>query len=310
MADPHQSFVRAIEVWRPDGNLLQRDSGAYGALAEFEHASVQLVLEKGQGLPGAAWATMRPEVWHELGPRFLRADPARVAGIGAAVAIPFFHGSELVAVVAFYCGSREQSEGCIEVWDATGKGELEHADGYYGGLTAFEVVSRQCTFARGVGLPGLVYLHGVPQIIDDLKKSSSFLRAAAARQSGVESGLGIPLYCGGIIEQVVLFLSAASTPLARGFEVWLPGEDDRLRRGQAFYAPELDAFSEARRELTFEPGEDLVGRVFDSALPFAISTATRAYPQLDAAREAGIDLALALPIDDGRSVLAVVLMFC
>jgi hypothetical protein len=302
------SFVRAIEVWRPDSDLLQRDSGAYGQLADFENASVQLVLRKGQGLPGAAWQTMRPEVWHDLGPRFVRADLARMAGIGAAVAIPFFHGSELVAVVAFYCGGQD-SEGCIEVWDSNGKGELEHGDGYYGRLTAFEMVSRQCTFPRGVGLPGQVFLAGVPLIIDDLRQSSSFLRAAAARQSGVESGLGIPIYVAGQIEQVILFLSASSTPLARAFEIWLPGDDDRMRRGQAFYMPELSDFSEARRELSFGVGDELVGRVFENGLPFAVSTSTRAYPQLDRAREAGIELVLALPIDDGDNVLAVVLLF-
>src|SRR5262245_8247184 len=102
---PEPSFIRAIEVWRPDGDLLQRDSGAYGSLAAFEQASVQLVLRKGQGLPGAAWQSMRPEVWQELGARFVRADSAKSVGIGAAVAIPLFHGSEMVAVVAFYCGS-------------------------------------------------------------------------------------------------------------------------------------------------------------------------------------------------------------
>ncbi len=301
------SFVRAIEVWRPDGDLLQRDSGAYGQLADFESASVELVLRKGQGLPGAAWQTMRPEVWHDLGPRFVRAAAAHVAGIGAAVAIPLFHGSELVAVVAFYCGD---GEGCIEVWDSNGKGELEHADGYYGQLTAFELVSRQCTFARGVGLPGQVFLAGIPLIIDDLRQSSSFMRAAAARQSGVESGLGIPLYCGGQIEQVLLLLSATSTPLARGFEVWVPGDDEKLRRVQAFYAPELRALGAARSELAFDFGEDLLGRVWERELPVALSTSTHAYPQLDAARDAGIELVLALPIDDGRNVLAVVLMFC
>jgi hypothetical protein len=306
---PLNSFVRAIEVWRPDGDLLQRDSGAYGQLVEFENASVQLVLRKGQGLPGAAWQTMRPEVWHDLGPRFVRSESARVAGIGAAVAIPFFHGSELIAVVAFYCGGQD-SEGCIEVWDSNGKGELEHGDGYYGRLNAFELVSRQCTFPRGVGLPGQVFLTGIPQIIDDLRQSSSFLRAAAARQSGVESGLGIPIYCAGQIAEVILFLSATSTPLARAFEVWIPSDDDRLRRGQAFYMPELTDFSEARRERTFGLGEDLIGRVYESGVPFTVSTSTHAYQQLDAARAAGIELVLALPIDDGHNVLAVVLLFC
>ncbi len=309
MADKQRSFVRAVEVWRPDGDLLQRDSGAYGQLADFEQASVALTLKKGQGLPGAAWSTMRPEVWHELDARFVRAAPARTAGIGAAVALPFFHGSELVAVVAFYCGGPEHSAGCIEVWEHNGKGELEHADGYYGRLADFEAVSRQCKFRRGVGLPGLVFQHGSPQIIDDLKKSNSFLRASAARASDVESGLGIPLYCGGAINHVILFLSANATPLARAFEVWVADDEGSLRRDQAFYSAELASFGGARASLVFSANEDLAGRVFASALPLAVSTETRAYRQLDAARDAGIAFALALPVDDGDQVRAVVLMF-
>jgi hypothetical protein len=309
MSDSLPSFVRAIEVWTPDGDLLQRDSGAYGRLSAFENASIELVLKKGQGLPGACWSTMRPEVWHELGPRFVRADPARSSGIGAAVAIPFFRGSEVIAVVAFYCAGAEQSGGCIEVWESNGKGELEHADGYYGKLAEFERVSRQCTFPRGVGLPGLVFQHGVPQIIDDLKKSNSFLRAAAARESGVASGLGLPVYCADSIAHVILFLSADQTPLARAFEVWVPDDEGVLSRGQAFYSPELDAFSDARRDLRFAPGEDLAGRVFETTLPFAVSTQSRAFAQFDLARSAGIDIALGMPIYDGRDIRAVVLMF-
>ncbi|HEX5661106.1 MAG TPA: hypothetical protein VFX59_28135, partial [Polyangiales bacterium] len=110
--------------------------------------------------------------------------------------------------------------------------------------------------------------------------------------------------------QVILFLSATSTPLARAFEVWIPGDDDRLHRGQAFYMPELTDFSEARRERSFGFGDDLLGRVFDSGVPLAVATSTQAYEHLDLARDAGIELAVALPIDDGRNVLAVVLLFC
>jgi hypothetical protein len=304
-----RSFVRAIEVWRPDGDLLQRDSGAYGDHRDLEQASIDLTLKKGQGLPGAAWSTMRPEVWHELGERFVRADSATTAAIGAAVAIPFFRGSELIAIVTFLCGQRDESEGCIEVWESNGKGELEHADGYYGKLSAFEAVSRQLKFPRGVGLPGLVFQYGSPQIIDDLKKSNSFLRAAAARECGVESGIGMPIYRGGAIEHVILLLSAASTPLARAFEVWRPDEQGQLSCDQAFYAPELVAFGQARKLLRAAAQEQLAGRAYASALPFAVSSATRAYPELDLAREAGIQIAVALPIDDGQRVRAVVLLF-
>lgn len=304
-----RAFVRAIEVWRPDGDMLQLDSGAYGEHADLEQASVDLTLRRGQGLPGATWSTMRPEVWNELGDRFVRSGPARVAGIGAAVAIPFFRGNELVAIVTFLCGGREQSEGCIEVWESNGKGELEHADGYYGKLTNFEQVSRQLKFPRGVGLPGLVFQHGSPQIVDDLKKSNSFLRAAAARESGVESGLGLPIYVGGVIAQVILFLSAQSSPLARAFEVWRLDEDGALARDQAYYSQELLAFGESRKALRCGAGEQLAGRAYLTGLPFAVSSATRAYPELDQARSMGIQLAVALPIDDGLRLRAVVLMF-
>lgn len=308
MADKLPSFIRAIEVWRPDGDLLQLDSGAYGDLTEFESASVELILRKNQGLPGACWATKRPEVWHTLGERFVRADSALEAGIGAAVALPFFHGSELVAVVAFYCGTAQHAEGCIEVWESNGRGELEHADGYYGRLAAFEQVSRQCKFPRGVGLPGLVFQYGTPQIIDDLKKSNSFLRAAAARESGVASGLGFPIYCASAVSQVVLFLSAEATPLARAFEIWTP-QRGGFRRVQGYYSEELASLGELRTEQRESEGGQLLSRVQRSALPFAVSTRTRAYPELDRARELGVELAFAFPVDDGQKIRAVVVMF-
>lgn len=309
MADPlPRSFIRAVEVWRPDGDLLQRDSGAYGTLRAFEEASLELTLRKGQGLPGGCWSTMRPEVWHELGARFLRAAPARTAGIGAAVALPVFRGNELVAVVAFYCGAREDSEGCIEVWESNGKGVLEHADGYYGKLIAFEAASRKCTFRRGVGLPGLVFQHGMPRIVDDLKKSNSFVRAAAARESGVASGLGIPLFCGDVIQQVVLFLSADAMPLARAFEIWKPERGGELRRAQGFYSPELSAFGRAREQVSASDGS-FAQRVRASALPLAVSTETRAFPELDEVRAAGADIVVGLPVHDGGSLRAVVLIF-
>jgi hypothetical protein len=78
---------------------------------------------------------------------------------------------------------------------------------------------------------------------------------------------------------------------------------------QAFYAPDLAAFGGARKDLVVAPGEDLPGRVFATGLPFAVSTETRAYPQLNRAREAGIDLSVAIPIHDGRTLRAVVVLF-
>jgi hypothetical protein len=303
------SFVRAVEVWIPDGDLLQLRSGAYGHLAKFEQASADLVLRKGQGLPGKAWETGRVEVWQQLGPAFVRTESARDAGLEAAVALPVYRGNEMAAVVVFFCGARAQTGGCIEVWEPSSNDELAHLDGYYGGLKRFEEQSRHLRFRRGQGLPGAVLQRGSPCIVDDLRNSDSFVRAHAARESGVQSGLGIPLFCGSIISQVVLFLSAESTPLARAFEVWLPTSDGELECAQSFYSEGLELFAE-RAKVPVASGRSLVGRVFESALPMAIDPSQVAsFSRRAEASAAGLDMAVGLPIHDGERVRAVVLLF-
>jgi hypothetical protein len=309
MAEKLPSFVRAVEVWIPDGDLLQRQSGAYGHLAQFEQASSALVLKRGQGLPGAAWASMQPEVWQELGASFVRAESARLAGLDAAVALPLFRGHELASVVVFFCGSRHQTGGCIEIWEPTEDGRLKHRDGYYGRLARFEAVSRATRFARGEGLPGSVLQRGSPYIVEDLRSSGAFVRSAAAREDGVQSGLGLPLYFGSQIANVALFLSAESTPLARAFEVWTPTPEGYLERTQAFYAEGMGAFAEAGSHKVASDA-DLQGRAFSSGQPLAIDCAqARSFGRREAAEACGLDLAVALPIHDGERVRSVVLLF-
>jgi hypothetical protein len=300
-------FIQGIEVWIPDGNLLQRQSCAYKQETQLEAASSALTLRKGQGLPGLAWSSGKPEVWHELG----NEGGTRPEGLDAAVALPIFRGSEVVAVVVFLCGSSEQTGGCIEVWEPNEHRQLTHLDGYYGRLRAFEEISRAMVFVRGQGLPGLTWERRSPQIIDDVATSISFLRAQAARECDVHSGLGIPVFRGGIISHVMLFLSAQSTPLARAFEVWVPDDDDRLQLRQSFYAPGLEEFGSASRSTVFEAGVGLPGRVFDTGLPHVVDCARAdLFARHRVAREAGLEVALGLPIHDGFGVRAVVLMIC
>lgn len=308
------AFVQAVEVWVPEGNLLQRHSGAYGALSAFAEASADLTLAKGQGLPGAAFRSMRPEVWHELGANFVRAQSARLEGLSAAVALPWFLGNTLVAVVVFLCGNRAQTGGCIEVWEPTEQRLLVHMDGYYGSLSAFEDVSRVMRFPLGGGLPGTVWERGLPQIVEDLGNSTSFMRAAAARESGVTSGLGIPLLCGGQVTHVVTFLSAESTPLARAFEIWVPDASGRLSLKQSYYAPELSALKDQSTFMSLARGEDVAGRVFESGLPCALSCVTQAgsspaFLRAEAARQLGLSFAVGLPVHDGDRLRAVVVTF-
>jgi hypothetical protein len=311
MSGKQLAFVQAVEVWVPDGNLLQRKSWAYGSLASFAEASADLTLQKGQGLPGAAYRSMLPEVWHELGSSFVRAQSARLSGLDAAVALPWFRGNTLDAVVVFFCGSREETGGCIEVWEPNDQQLLVHMDGYYGRLGAFEDVSRVMRFALGQGLPGAVWQHGVPHIVEDLRGSTSFMRASAARECGVQSGLGIPLFCGGRIGHVVTFLSAESTPLARAFEIWVPDHAGQLRLRESFYAEGLSELAGQTGGAGLGPGEDVARGVQEGGVPWAVDfvSSARNSQRAPSALALGLSFAVGLPVHDGDRLRAVVVMF-
>jgi hypothetical protein len=292
------SFLQAVEVWVPDGQLLHRASGAYGQNEAFAEASAELTLEKGRGLPGAAFQSRKPEVWHELGPSFVRAESARLSGLDAAVALPFFRGNELTAIVVFFCGSRAQTGGCIEVWAPGERGRLEHVDGYYGKLAAFEAVSQEHTFALGEGLPGQVWQRGLPQIVADLAHSSAFVRAEAARENGIKAGLGLPIYMNGAIVDIALLLSTTDTPLARAFEVYGVDDSGELVLDQSYYAEGHEGLRDASEEVRGS-ASTLPRRVLDSGVPRAIANLKVGAP---------FALALAVPIHDGSLTRAVVLI--
>lgn len=298
MVERSASFVQAVEVWVPEGQLLLRASGAYGRHAVFADDSATLTLSKGQGLPGAAFQSRRPEVWHELGPGFVRAASARMSGLDAAVALPLFRGYELTSIVVFFCGSREQTGGCIEVWRPSESGRLEHIDGYYGKLKEFEAVSQGLSFALGEGLPGMVWQRGLPHVEPELGASSVFVRAEAARRFGVRAGLGLPIYSGGAIQDIALLLSAADTPLARAFEVYVMDDAGELELEQSWYAEGSEALAD-RGPTTRGAVSGLPRAAFDHGLPRAVSFR---------APGAAFDVALAIPIHDGSLIRAVVLM--
>jgi hypothetical protein len=300
MSGRRPSFLQAVEVWVPDGQLLLRASGAYGRHAAFAEESAELTLAKGQGLPGAAFQSRRPEVWHELGPAFVRSASARLSGLDAAVALPLFRGNELTSIVVFFCGSREQTGGCIEVWAPNDAGRLEHVDGYYGRLSEFERVSRGLSFALGEGLPGMVWQRGLPHIEPDLAQSSVFVRAEAAREHGVRAGLGLPIYVNGAVADIALLLSTSDTPLAHAFEVYVVDDHGELVLDQSWYAEGFAQLADASPAVRGSVS-NLPRTVLDQGIPRA--TAIRNEGAL-------FELGLAVPIHDGSLTRAVVLILC
>lgn len=303
------SFLQAVEVWMPQGAHLLRSSAAYGDHEGFASRRLSPLLRKGEGLAGTVFGSGRPEVWRELGPPFERAESDRTDALEAAVALPFYVGARLIAVTVFLCGTRAMTSGCIEVWEPSPLRELVHVAGYYGNLTSFERLSRVMRFQAGSGVPGLTWQSGLPMVVPDLGGSASFLRAQAAREYGVQSGLSIPLYRAGAVAQVVLLLSVAKSPLARAFEVWMPDANGHLHVSEAFYEASLAGFGADNRSVEFVAGAGLVGKVFESGLPLAMDRrANETFTGHVGCAAAKIALAVGLPIHDGRRVRAVVVL--
>lgn len=56
-----------------------------------------------------------------------------------------------------------------------------------------EVVSRNITFAPGIGLPGRVWQNKVPSWINDVKRDANFPRAEWAKKAGLQSAFAFPI---------------------------------------------------------------------------------------------------------------------
>lgn len=225
-----QFFIKAAEVWLPDTDelTLKLSSWYYGEYEELASTSTHLTFAFGEGLPGQTWAQQRPLVWTELGNGlFKRSAEAERAGIACALSIPIYAGDFLQAVVVLFCGKGTDVTGAVEVWSQSEDSAtaLKLAEGYYGDLERFEWISRRLSVSRGRGLPGVAWETDSPFVVDDLASSNNFLRARNAAESGITTGLAVPLANPGKVPQILTFLSARGTPIARRFEIWRSNGD-------------------------------------------------------------------------------------
>lgn len=95
-------IVRRLELWRPvAGGGLRRSEGFCEKAGVL--AADAATLTAGQGLLGQVAASGVPGVALQAGSEPAAVgEAARAAGLGAVVALPILHGSELAAVVAWY----------------------------------------------------------------------------------------------------------------------------------------------------------------------------------------------------------------
>jgi len=301
-------FIRATEIWVPNetGTELCLGAGLYGPLTEIEAVAKETRFGLDDGLPGKAWATRQPVVLKDLvGSYFRRGAAASEAGLTCGVALPLFCGSELAAVIVFFCGDDQDHVGAIEVWHAPHNSfDMGLVDGYYGTAEVFEWTARHINFMKGSGLPGQVWASGMPVVMSELK-GPRFVRFEEAAKAGITRGVGIP--CNGASSAdtfVMTLLSALHTPIASRFEIWAPdGAALVFRNGYCETGADLGAIHEGVRVLS---GEGIIGRVLADAVP-------RAVPRLDyeasavemAAARDGLTSMVAIPIFEDRAVKAV-----
>lgn len=306
-----ETFVQVAEIWTPRAGKMYLHAGAYGLHHEFSDLSGRTGFAYGEGLPGSVWSSGKPQVWDTLDEaQFVRFHEAQRSGLVAGLGLPIVTGGRpgTEAVVVLLCSGKSSGGGAIERWDVTSRRtELTCAGGYYGSLEPLARMSPRMSFQPGHGLPGMTMSSGMPTLIEDIKTSNSFLLADIARECGIETGIGIPCYHAGQVAHVLVLLSAKKTPLAKAFEIWVPDSGGTLRLTQSFYASGLEEFAETSRKAALKPGQGLPGIAFRTELPQIFgSIDTAPFVRHDAARRAGLKVGIAVPVNNGDRVLAVV----
>lgn len=268
-----KTFIKVSEIWIPDPDhthLVLKD-GIYGTCKEFKAFSQEKKFAYGKGLPGNVWATGHPVVLTHLDDSYFeRTEEAHNAGLTCAIGIPVYVGEFIMAVVVFLCGDDEEHAGAIEYWAndyPDRSNELGVVDGYYGTLEYFEFVSRKTKIMKGFGLPGLIWEKEMPVLMNDLGESASFIRGRDAKNAGITTGIGIPVLLQQECIDIMVFLSAKSTPIARRLQIWLPDENHEKLYCDASYGTELDELIGTFEERTFSRSQELLGKVWLSGVP-------------------------------------------
>ena len=92
-------------------------------------------------------------------------------------------------------------------------------------------------------------------------------------------------------------------------EIWVP-DGDRLVHGGGSYG-ELSAFEEASRQTSFGLGEGLPGKAWADSRPVVLKGFDGSYfRRIEAAAEAGLTSAVAVPVFAGKTLKAVLVVLC
>ena len=97
-------------------------------------------------------------------------------------------------------------------------------------VSEFKKITRQTSFAKGIGLPGRVFESAQPAWIADVVDDKNFPRASIAAKDGLHGAFGFPILSGGEVFGTISFYSREIRPpdrelinmlLSIGSQIWL-----------------------------------------------------------------------------------------
>ena len=157
LASCHGDLLSGVfETWTPMGQYdeLGLASGYFGKLARFQNVSSFVRFEKGYGLPGQVWNSLRAVIHDDLSnhPGFLRAAGASAGSLDTAMGIPVAGESYFGTVVLISSELTPIARG-FEVWRADPDGFTLQSCSYQAEELAIPVGS---TLPLDQGVPSLI----------------------------------------------------------------------------------------------------------------------------------------------------------
>ena len=188
----------AIEVWAEAQGVLTLTDGYYGAARKFEEVSRTTRFARGQGLPGAVWASQTPILMRDLGAgyRFLRSKSAAEAGLtnGLGLPIPVPGGESFVLTLLSAKGTPLARR--FEIWDARAGTTARLVDGLCerdGPLWDPENAGREPVVNIWEGPVGRVLGLGIP------------VTETGAAAHGYAMMVALPIHRGGALSHVTVW---------------------------------------------------------------------------------------------------------
>lgn len=185
----------------------------------------------------------------------------------------------------------------VEVWRPTDDlSRLIWASGSYRCDDEFAAKSRQITFERGEGLPGIAWEKGLPVVSQELPEDD-FVRGEAARRVGISCLVAVPAMQADKCRGVVSFLCRGGENLQGAFEVWHRNDRDELGLSSSYYS-NLERFGAVSQCVRFPRRAGLPGETWSDREPKILSRVglSKNFMRAAGARAENLSVAIAWPI--------------